>query len=276
MNPQDRLAQLDAVPLWLGTKAADAVRAGEAAEEVMESSEQSIRERVAAFDGQVIAQLRNVSVPRDLKGQILASLSSATAPGVAEANETGEEAQKIAQSSREFSRSGFSRRAFNRWTIGAAITAACLGFVALGLSFWWNTEPLTVTGIIADVETSIKEHPVFWEPAQQGTPPQGLTVPTQYLAEDSKGFRTLPLLGTQVVAHDLRIGTPAARLFVIPTDREISSPLKIDGPPYNPQSDTDGRCIGVWHSKDKSLVYVLIVEGDVNDYRRLVRSRAAA
>lgn len=280
MNPDDQLTELDSVPLW---------RLADAPAVANDEHARDLQAKIHAWDQKIVEHLRDdVSPPPELKSQILSAVTRAS-----EDSELSDERSSLISGSSEIGgidmsdtpvatidqqKRSPSRHLVNRWTMGVA-AAVCLGLIALGLSFIFNQDhdPLRVMDIIHEVEASVSQDPVFLEVARQGKPPEGMGVPTQYLAEDSKGFR-IPgeLFGSHVVAHDLRLGSPVVRLFVIRTDEEIQPDLVIGGPPHNPQSDTNGRCIGAWHSKDRRLVYVLMVHGDKNDYRRLVRHRVAA
>ncbi len=284
MNPEDQLIELDSTPLWSRAAASadhgtDSQAHDFSGEAHSSTEENAIRDRILAWDQQIVDGLReNVDPPEELKTQILAALADVAVDEFAELageDNTGEVGVDGVGIASPETASRMSRRIFNRWTLGIA-SAICLGAIAVTFALMGGTqEPLHVHQIIHAVEESLQGQ-VFMEVAQQGEPRDGMQVPTQYLVEGSKGFRELNLFGAPVVAHDLRLGTPVARLFVIATDQEVADGLVVGGPPVNPQSDTNGRCIGVWHSKDSKLIYVLMVHGDKDDYRRMVRHRAAA
>jgi hypothetical protein len=68
------------------------------------------------------------------------------------------------------------------------------------------------------------------------------------------------------IAYKLAHATGTARLFVV----RLSKAGVPGSPPPAPQSTTGGKSIGYWHTG--GLVYVLVVDGNVRNYRAFVSS----
>jgi hypothetical protein len=101
----------------------------------------------------------------------------------------------------------------------------------------------------------------------EGPAPGGFDVPLTVRAAPV-GWQRIGQFGTvRGVAYQLVHPTAGtARLLVV---RLAQSGLP-GTPPSTPQSTTGGRSIGYWRSGD--LVYVLVVEGNEQNYRQFVDS----
>jgi hypothetical protein len=77
------------------------------------------------------------------------------------------------------------------------------------------------------------------------------------------------LLDRRAVAYRLALGKPVqGMLLVMRAARAVEGlPTR---PPQVPQSSTQGICLGVW--QEGELVYALIIQGNQQDYGRLLQS----
>lgn len=155
----------------------------------------------------------------------------------------------------------FSRRlrVGRRWWLAAAAAAAGLALAGR----WWLLAD-RADGDVAQLAAAWQQRLTStWQSTK--TLPSGFRVP-QSVAVAPRRWQALDrLAGVRGVAWDLsRPGFARAVLFVA---RMTSAGLP-NSPPAAPQSTTGGQTIAGWQSG--GLVYLLVVEGDVKDYRRLI------
>lgn len=291
MSLHERLPEIDSEPRWAADAAAreeaarnEDVRAANAAADVAE-----LQARVAGWDRAIVDRMRDVDVPAGLRDQLLAALAgqhpdadSHVVPAIGQAAPPAATAA-VAKSAAPVESSSPtpqpSRRTFLRWTLEIAATAASITALAFVISqFGAGREPLSVNELVNAIEQSVAEDPALMASAERGPAPAGLEVPGGNLLLASAGHRTVNILGMTATVHDLSLGTPVTRLFVLPTgqDAEFAEQLPRGEPPFEPQSDTNGRCVAIWRNAQSGVTYVLVIHGDKNDYRRIVRRESAA
>jgi hypothetical protein len=148
------------------------------------------------------------------------------------------------------------------WLTGVAAAAAAV-LVVVGVVRYLRL------GDETPVETMAEEWLAQLGPAWQveGPGPEGFEVPPAVRAA-TVGWQRIGQFGTvRGVVYQLTHPTAgAARLLVV----RLSKAGLPATPPSTPQSTTGGRSIGYWRSGD--LVYVLVVEGNEQDYRQFVDS----
>lgn len=228
-----------------------------------------------AFDERLAAALDDVAVPAGLRERLLDRLRLPDRPCLPD--RPGEPAplaaapllpalpqpvaQPVGPAAVEPASVPFSRRlrVGRRWWLAAAAAAAGLALAGR----WWLLAD-RADGDVAQLAAAWQQRLTStWQSTK--TLPSGFRVP-QSVAVAPRRWQALDrLAGVRGVAWDLsRPGFARAVLFVA---RMTSAGLP-NSPPAAPQSTTGGQTIAGWQSG--GLVYLLVVEGDVKDYRRLI------
>ncbi|MGD9722387.1 MAG: hypothetical protein AB7O59_12860 [Pirellulales bacterium] len=242
---------------------------------------QSVYARTQKWDAAVVAATQRVAVPDGLADRILQALArSATvlpasagqpaAGGLATAIATAASAGTFASSESQLvapepkpepatRKARFSRR---DWlAIGAAVAATVVvaTFVSQFVAF----------GEEATIESMADEWLAELEPKwlNMQTAPRGFAVPGAITAE-ATGWQRIGQIGqVRGIAYKLAHATAGtARLFVV----RLSKGGVPGAPPAAPQSTTGGKSVGYWQAG--GLVYVLVVDGNVRNYRAFVSS----
>ncbi len=228
----------------------------------------SLYERLQQVDGLLAAKFRDVPVPEGLQQRLLDRLAAARAERLAEAD--FEKATKtLAEDRLEVSpprQRRISRRVSRRWlAAGLALTSAAVVLVAVTLRvLFQGTEPYTRDQVLQIAQRFFTEEspqPGFLLADPNHPPPGDYPISTDVLQPRGVQWRPISgLLDRDGAAYDMPGGR--ATLYVVRlTVADLPSQ-----PPLKPGRTTGGYCTSAWQVGD--LLYVLVVQGDGNSYRR--------
>ena len=239
-------------------------------------------ESVQQCDAAVTDAMEEVPVPAGLQNRLLAALANVEATeaeatetslenrwvdeavGAGDAQQTDPEtlAQPVETPARKVSR----RQLF--WTALSVGTAASLGGVGLVASRYWLGKELSPARVLEEtIAFHAQEVPVTLETSQ---PPRALPFSSaiskslHYLGwRRVDNFLGRPNLNG--IAFELERNGAQATLYVVPAtvDTLKSWPLS------RPDTTTAGRSISVWQGR--SVMYVLVVNGDATAYRGFIK-----
>jgi hypothetical protein len=163
------------------------------------------------------------------------------------------------------------------WLCGAAATAAAAVWIVVTL---WPDAPAPLTRdalLAAAVEQFLSEtleasSPAATHPLQSA--PAALPVSEDVVIPDQTRWRELAdgLAGRHAVAYDLAPlpGDQRATLYVFRSQVHSQVRGLPDVPPRVPALATQGLCLSAWQTGD--MVYVLVVQGRPDAWRRLVKA----
>jgi len=240
---------------------------------------QALFDQSQRLDAMIGEAFEEVPVPNGLAEQISASLGAMDAAGdvdtsghsLIEQSERDEDESAVVNRPVVQNSPVASRAAFLKWVAVAASIAACFT-VAVGAVHFFTPREM-------EVEAFTKEARQWINDLQQNPWKLDLDapLPSHYNIEPSvviapRGWQQLEVpYGSKAVAFDLRKneGSPFAALVVFDTYDGIEKVGSVLSPV--PLSNTGNVCIGA--CKVENTLYVLIVEGNVDQYRRFIKSQ---
>jgi Ubiquitinol-cytochrome C reductase Fe-S subunit TAT signal len=232
--------------------------------------------RAQRLDGRIARAMDDVPVPAGLSDRILDALAADGAvigqcaphvPFVSEPQtrrERDEYTTALADCAGQCHTRQTTRR---RWLVSVAAGAAVVVAAVAVWHFRSQPSPLSVESLLASggrwhAELSRSSS---WHVLPPGQMINAYPPATAVRAVPHRWADVSALVGRPAVAYDLSDGREhQATLFVIPA----AVPGAAATPPRSPGSNTGGRQIGVWQVG--GLVYVLVVEGDVQRYQNLL------
>ncbi len=215
-------------------------------------SDANLRElhnRLQRTDARLVAAFGEIPVPEDLEQRILARL---------EAESTG--------------RVGVaSRRGGRRWIAASAVVAVAASLLAAFWLGWPTTQPRDEAGVLAAVvqqfAVEARSERLGGRLVSETPPPDRFPMSRAVARVPELRWRVVRgLLGRQAVAYDFPSaeGRDASLYVMAAGDSEITRTR----PATHPIQSTGGVCASAWKEGDR--LYVLVVRGDVRDYRRLI------
>jgi len=240
--------------------------------------------RQIQFDAKVGAMVRDIPVPADLKGRLLARLQAAasipvdapaeivksTGSATAMTTETGAipVTSAPAVDSRPIRSRGSMRR---RWTVAGALTAAC---IVTGIGAWslWHTPPSInpneiAAALVMDdlLPNQLPEFTKFANGLDVRTP---ATMNTRRLdlALPIRRLHTLDVAVYFFTVSDRSKTMLEGRLAVIPRHRVDPRHLPLDGP--TPTEYKGRYCVTSW--VEGEFVYIVCLKGAEPELHRLV------
>lgn len=221
--------------------------------------------RMRCFETRLAAALDDVAVPEGLRERLTARLlqPAASAAEVQPAIEPVTLPLTTGPLTTLPLTTGYASR--RRWLLVAASMAA--GLLVAWRFFGLADDSRTDTATLAAAwyaHLGTQWQPLKTVPAGFGVP-GGVAVPAQSWQAVNR------IVGHPAIAFNLsRPGVTRAVLFVV----KMASPQLPGSPPGTPSSTTTGgQTIAAW--QNAGFVYVLVVEGDERDYRRLINTSAA-
>ncbi len=227
-------------------------------------------DRLQRLDGRIRAAVCDVAAPAGLNERILKRVrescaapatNSGAPPATVEVAPAGPvevmPAEVVPPAARRVSR--------RTWWVAALAASALVA--ASAVWFWPEHKPLTAAML---VEKGGEWFSQVWNAnAWKALPPgeRGLVNYPPSIAVRSAANRyadVTEIVGEKACVYDVSVGNRRAVLFVIPSD----DPVADFTPPPRPQSSTLGLMIGCWQSQ--GMVYVLVVDGQQQDYQRLI------
>jgi hypothetical protein len=212
------------------------------------------------WDHSLAAALHDVPLPAGLSARLLARLPEPAAP--ADGRSAVRPAGRAA-----------GRR---RWLQVAAASLACAASVTVAVLFFnQSTTELSGESVMESVRNWHKHQPAMLEPLRHEAPPEDYSPGSFVMPDCVVGWRPLPapLLGRQGVAYQL-VGPRQNRatLYVLDFDGPRSAPrlLLNTTSPLENLLTTDGQTSSTW--TDGVRLYVLVSDGDEQDFRALVRA----
>ena len=160
-----------------------------------------------------------------------------------------------------------------RWLAGTA-SLAVGAIVAAGVYFFGSSPSvLGPEGILEAVRVfQDREIPEPGYSLAEHVLPDGFPLGSSVVHGAATHWRPVSdFLGRSGVAYDLNIGGVRGTLYVVQLDRPRGSPKVIDAPAHaspTPTKTTGGRAMAVW--TQSNLLYVMVVQGGVREYRSLV------
>jgi hypothetical protein len=219
-------------------------------------------DRLHGFDHEVVAALDDVDVPAGLADRLLARLAEQNvAAGAAQ-----EAAVELAPAAERGSgaRGRFTRRQAG-WAIGVAASLLIATFAV-----WQAIKPATfaIEEIPSLASTWRSELSNGWH---EGALPAGFVVPGP-LRKFMGDWQAMLIKGHDAIAVRLRHpGGREAMLFVVRGGAGRVEETRI---PSSPQSPSGGWAVGYW--RDDNNLNVLLVQGGVAEYQKLIKSDAGA
>lgn len=235
--------------------------------------------RIQAFDRKIAGAFMAIPVPEGVRQRVLARLVAAaeTAEAIAGAPPADPPAASAPRPSQppSESRPAPARRkparpspARRRLLVVAALSAAAAVAVAVWLGDL-GTAPRDARQVLDETQqTFLADRAAPGALLTEASPPAGLPL-SREVAAQSPAVRWRPveqLLGTKAVAYDLPARRGVRATLYVARVRVAGLP---DRPPLVPSRNTGGAIIGAW--QEGPLLYVLAVEGNESDYRRLLR-----
>lgn len=214
--------------------------------------------QMRSFDERLASALDDVAVPDGLRERLLERLQQpASSTGLPPAVVAC--VQPLGQPSAAPASVPLATRSNRRWWLAAAAAAA--GLVLSGR--WWLLAD-RADGDVAQLAASWQQRLTSsWKSMK--TLPDGFRVPRSVAVAPQRWQPLDRLAGVSGVAWDLsRPGVGRAVLFVA----RMTSPGLPGSPPESPQPISGGQTVAGWQAG--GLVYILVVQGDLKDYLRLV------
>jgi len=226
-----------------------------------------------AWEEEVRSAMHDVSVPSGLKDRLLTALHSARPAVEPSAAKEPMEAQPSSSRDDRVEVAEHRRHWLKRWPVWAAGTvaaAAAFLFLASWIGIWGD--PLTGVQVaqwsrqwirgLDEESWQAKRAPVERFPMDPGLP---------FRFSRWQSFRALN--NAPAVAYMAEMAPDHSRAFLLVIRTRSGSNLS-EFPPIEPNSTTQGTCIGVW--KSRGYLYVLFVPGSRRHYRQLMNTHPLA
>lgn len=226
-------------------------------------------DRTQRLDAVVTEAFRDVPVPEGLADRLLEAVSK-----------TDDDEEKVVEPAGQSSTKQQSTkmgRKWLRWTISLTSCATLLLLMVGTFLFFFQSKPVyDRDDVVKQAMTwtrDLNSRDRSWNPQLTRAPKKN---PFDYvsLQRSPSGWQEIETkLDSHAVAYDLLApNQPTAVLFVIRIRNwEIHDLQSV--PPLSPSSRTEGWCIGVW--RKGTLLYVLAVKGNEQQYRKMLRNSAA-
>ena len=238
----------------LGLDQAEALAVREAAADPEFAAE---LERVQAWDARLARAMNNVPIPAGLAERLMAAVKAEEAATMVTPAEVAKP---------DASR-GVPRRT---WLVSLAASAALIAVAVIGGSYAWLLGSPSTAAIV-------EESRELWLSQMDGAWQETFSVASLDDYHPSGRLQSYTVKAWQNVSTKLdekavvyKLAIPNRRramLLVMQSPRTLSDLAK--WPKRNPDFSTQGICIGAW--QEGNLVYVLMVEGNQQDYERLLR-----
>ena len=215
-----------------------------------------------AFDRAVQNALDDASVPEGLEATLLSLTGLADTTDSASAEIGNAETVELNESTE------IPRRQMGWWLAGAVALAAS----ALAMAFWPSPKPLAPTGVeIAErLNADAERWTIQQQPWRKDLAPADPPIDPAVKMDGATWLQTTVLDDPNAIVYRRAMRRGNVYLVIAHADvRGVGAT-----PPLPPQWDTGSRRIGVWSSL--GYVYVLVVEGDVDDYKQVIREPYAA
>jgi hypothetical protein len=260
MDPHRLRDLLESRPLWSerrdesGLDEADAQELRAAAAANPEFAAEV--ERVRVWDASLARAFADVPIPTGLADRLLAAAKAeAVAAAVTPASLTSH------SSARHMPRRNLMA--------GALVAAATIALAIFGGNYLWFSTP-SAEAIVAEAQDLwFSRDDARWQVSATAAALEQYP-PTSRVKAAPNGWQPMSTsLDRRAVAYRLALGKPVqGMLLVMRAARAVEGlPTR---PPQVPQSSTQGICLGVW--QEGELVYALIIQGNQQDYGRLLQS----
>jgi hypothetical protein len=203
------------------------------------------QDRIAAWDAVIGPAMEDVPVPAGLAERLSAAVKSQSLP-----------VEPVAPARR------VSRRAVLGGVAGILATAVA---IVVMVQMSGSAPPPTVAQLLdqsldhaKDLDDGAWRNDIAVALRQYPIDPVVLAQPTNWQ-------RQVTALDPTAVVYKLRTGPKRTTLFVMRSATMTGLPAS---PDMTPQHNTEGVCVGAWQTE--GLVFVLVIEGSVHDYRSLL------
>ena len=271
MNDERLLESLDACRP--GSMDLEHAEMAEAARRLAEDpAARHLQQRLERVDATIATAMHDAPLSEGLEARLMAGLAGGVAAPRAKA-----EPADITIESDVRPTVGWRRTARRWWPAGVGVAIAAALLVAFFLPNGEEYTPLDIAQAALDFADEGRGTGKFLFAAD----PPGKRPLSAFVVAPPKTTRWRPVtqfIGRKGIAYDLAArGGLRATLYVVPRRSGTAAP-KLDGnlrrsPPLAPQMTTGGRAAGAW--AENGLLFVLVVDGNAQDYRRFLKSSGA-